>query len=171
MNSTKYTSESNTQTSQKLSKLLIQETELAKNLVALMLEEKTLLEQNKADDLSQITNKKTTCLDQIEFVSRNRAQLLLGLSSKPTTAERMKDFISKQVLQAQTILNNNIDDLEKTLENCRQQNSINGMIISMSQRNVQRNLNIIKGIDNNSMTYTQSGKTTPIGQKTKGLKV
>jgi len=162
--------ELNKQLSQKLSQLLIQEAALAKNLLELMLKEKVLLEESQADKLNEITGHKATCLDQIEFVSRNRAQMLLGLSSKATTVDRMKDFISKQASQIQVILNNKIDALEVALEECRHQNSVNGMVISMSQRNVQRNLNIIKGIDKNSMTYTQSGNTTALGQQGKGLK-
>ena len=161
----------NTQQAQKLSQLLIQEAELVNNLLEFMLKEKHLLEENRADKLDEITGHKATCLDQIEFVSRNRAQLLLGLSSKPTTVERMKDFISKQTSKVQIILNNKIDALEMALEECRHQNSVNGMIISMSQRNVQRNLNIIKGIEQDSMTYTQKGQTSALGQQGKGLKV
>jgi len=160
----------NKQQAQKLSQLLIQEANLAKNLLELMLEEKSLLEENRADKLTELTDRKATCLDQIEFGSRSRAQLLLGLSSKPTTVARMNDFISKQVKQIQAILNRKIDTLEEVLEKCRHQNSINGMIISMSQRNIQRNLNVIKGIDQNTMTYTQSGQTTPLDNKGKGLK-
>jgi flagellar biosynthesis/type III secretory pathway chaperone len=162
--------ELNTQQSQKLSQLLIQEAGLANNLLELMVEEKSLLENNQADKLNEITGKKATCLDQIEFVSRNRAQLLLGLSSKPTTVDRMKDFISKQATQLQVMLNSKIDALEEALEKCRHQNSVNGMIISMSQRNVQRNLNIIKGIEQDSMTYTEKGQTSTLGKKGKGLK-
>ena len=162
--------EHNTQQSQKLSQLLIQEAELARNLLELMLEEKNLLEENRADKLNEITDRKATCLDQIEFVSRNRAQLLLGLSSKPTTVARMEDFIAKQSTRIQAILKSNIDALEEVLEQCRHQNSVNGMIISMSQRNIQRNLNIIKGIEHDSMTYTQKGQTTPLGKHGKGLK-
>ncbi|MFT5452017.1 MAG: flagellar biosynthesis/type III secretory pathway chaperone [Enterobacterales bacterium] len=161
----------NTQQSQKLSQLLIQEANLSKSLLELMLEEKILLEENQADKLVAITTQKATCLDQIEFVSRNRAQLLLALSSKPTTVDRMKDFISKQTTKIQIILNRKIDTLEIVLEECKHQNSVNGMIISMSQRNVQRNLNIIKGIEQDSMTYTQKGQTTALGQQGKGLKV
>lgn len=160
-----------TQQSQKLSQLLIQETGLVNNLLELMLKEKNLLEENLSDKLDEITGHKATCLDQIEFVSRNRAQLLLGLSSKSTTVDRMKDFISKQTSKIQIILNSKIDALEVALEECRHQNSVNGMIISMSQRNVQRNLNIIKGIEQDSMTYTQKGQTTALGQQGKGLKV
>ena len=163
--------EFNKQLSQKLSQLLIKETALANDLLELMLKEKVLLEESQADKLNEITGHKATCLDQIEFVSRNRAQMLLGLSSKASTVDRMKDFISKQASQIQVILNNKIDALEVALEECRHQNSVNGMIISMSQRNVQRNLNIIKGIDKNSMTYTQSGNTTALGQQGRGLKV
>ena len=171
MQSNNQSPEHNTQQSQKLSQLLIQETTLVKNLLELMLEEKNLLEENKSDKLDEITGRKATCLDQIEFVSHNRAQLLLGLSSKPTTVDRMKDFIAKQVTQVQIILNSKIDALEEALEECRHQNSVNDMIISTSQRNVQRNLDIIKGIEQDSMTYTQKGQTTALGQQGKGLKV
>ena len=89
----------NTQSANKLSQLLVQEKSLATKLLDLMLEEKTFLEQSLADELSEITGKKATCLDQIEFISKSRVQLLLGLSSKPTTPERMKDFISQQTTQ------------------------------------------------------------------------
>jgi len=83
----------------------------------------------------------------------------------------MTQYISQQNPKLKASLTASVDKLEDSLEKCRHQNSINGMIISMSQRNVQRNLNIIKGIDHESMTYTQKGTTTSIGNKHGGMKV
>ena len=160
-----------TQEIQQLSKLLIQETNIANNLLDLMLDEKNTLEENLPEKLSGITTSKAGCLDQMEAISRNKIQLLLGLSSAPTNVERQNQFIARQSSSIQKELNQLVDELEDAIEKCRHQNSINGMIIAMNQRNVQRNLNIIKGADQESMTYTQKGQTTAVGKAYGGMKV
>jgi len=83
----------------------------------------------------------------------------------------MNEFIDKQPASIRISLQESQSKLEELLEKCRHQNSVNGMVISMSQRNVQRNLNILKGVDQNSMTYTPKGQTTSIGKRYSGLKV
>ena len=159
------------QESQKLSQLLNQELQLSANLLQFMLQEKELLESNKHEELQKITADKAYCLDQIEQTSRNRAQFLISVSSAASTVGRMKEFINKQHSPIRDSLQTSLDELEKTLEQCRHQNSINGMVISMSHRNVQRNLNILKGDDQDTMTYTQKGQTSTIGTRYGGLKV
>lgn len=159
------------QESQKLSQLLNQELQLSANLLQFMLQEKELLESNKHEELHKITADKTYCLDQIEQVSRNRAKFLISVSSAATTFDRMKEFINNQHSPIRDSLQTSLNELEKTLEQCRHQNSINGMVISMNHRNVQRNLNILKGVDQDTMTYTQNGQTTTTGTHYGGLKV
>jgi len=159
------------QESQKLSQLLNQELQLSANLLQFMLQEKELLESNKHEELQRITADKSYCLDQIEQTSRNRAQFLITVSSAASTVGRMKEFINKQHSPIRDSLQTSLDELEKTLEQCKHQNSINGMVISMSHRNVQRNLNILKGDDQDTMTYTQKGQTSTIGSRYGGLKV
>lgn len=159
------------QETQKLSQLLTQETLLATSLLDLMLQEQKAMEESSYETLHSLTTKKANCLDQIEEISRLRTQLLLGLSTAPTTVLRMNEYINKQEPSQRRALKSLVDKLELSLEDCRRQNSVNGMIISMSQRNVQRNLNIIKGADQVSMTYTDKGQTTNVGIKHGGLKV
>ncbi len=156
--------------SQQLTQYLKQEKQLAVNLLAYLLDEKFILEQNQPDELHSITEKKANCLDQLEVISRKRSQLLLAVSTEKSTIQRMQSFISRQNRPLQNLLNTQVDELELSLKDCQQQNLINGMIISMNQRNVQRNLNIIKGIDAKSMTYTQKGQTTAVGGINAGLK-
>jgi len=159
------------QETQKLSNLLNQETKLSAYLLSLMLEEQKALEQGLIDELQLITSKKSNCLDQIEQVSRNRAQLLLTLSSATTTVERLNNYIYGLPPSQRNSLDKSVTDLETELEKCRHQNSVNGMVITMSQRNVQRNLNIIKGNEQQSVTYTQKGQTTSTGSQLGSLKV
>lgn len=156
---------------QKLSQLLSQEIHLATQLLDLMLEEKNILENHSPEKLVTLTDTKTRCLDQIEMVSRSRSRLLQGLSSAPTTVERMNQFIEQQPQTVRELLTTAVDKLEDILEKCRKQNATNGMIISVSQRNIQRNLNIIRGADNESMTYTPKGQTTSVGTKLGSVKV
>ena len=156
---------------QKLSQLLTQETLLATKLLELMQQEQNVLEQGLLEPLKTITIDKADCLDQIEAISRKRVQLLFSLSKAPSTVERMKDYIANQPQPINESLTLAVENLELALDKCRHQNSVNGMVISMSQRNVQRNLNILKGTDSESMTYTQKGQTTSIGKVYGGLKV
>ena len=159
------------QEANQLSQLLTQEINLADNLLNLMQQEKNAIEVGLLEKLQTITSKKAESLDQIEVIARKRAQLLLALSSEASTAARMNQFIAQQPSPALETLTSLVAKLEQSLEKCRHQNSVNGMVISMSQRNVQRNLNIIKGVDHESMTYTQNGQTTSVGSKHGSLKV
>ncbi|MCP4273554.1 MAG: flagellar protein FlgN [Gammaproteobacteria bacterium] len=159
------------QEAQKLSQLLNQESTFSANLLQFMLLEKDMLETNRHDELHKITESKADCLDQIEQTSRNRAQFLLAVSTAPSTVARMNEFIDKQHAPIQESLRNSLNELEQTLEQCRHQNAVNGMVISMSHRNVQRNLNILKGVDKDTMTYTQKGQTSTVGKQYAGLKV
>ncbi len=159
------------QEAQKLSQLLNQESTLSANLLEFMLLEKDMLETNRHDELHKITDNKADCIDQIEQTSRNRVQFLLAVSSAPSTVARMNEFINKQNAPIQDSLRNSLNKLEQILEQCRHQNAVNGMVISMSHRNVQRNLNILKGVDQDSMTYTQKGQTNTVAKQYSGLKV
>ncbi|MCP3673726.1 MAG: flagellar protein FlgN [Gammaproteobacteria bacterium] len=159
------------QETQRLSQLINQETNLATSLLDLMLTEKKHLEDGSVEKLDTLAEQKAGYIEQLETISRKRTQLLLALSTAPTTVARMSLYISQQTQPDRASLTTAVDKLEQSLEKCRHQNSVNGMVISMSQRNVQRNLNILKGADTESMTYTQKGQTTHVGKRFSGLKV
>lgn len=60
--------------------------------------------------------------------------------------------------------------LQQTLLDCQNLNSTNAKIIAMSQKTVERNLNIIKGVDEKAMVYTSDGATEMTPSRLNGVK-
>ena len=150
--------------------LVRSETEQLKTLFDLLQAEKACIEANKIDDLNDITANKQVVLDNIEVASRQRGEFLLAAVQAPTDRERLEKFIATSPADDREVLQNHFKSLEESLLLCKEQNNINAMIISMNQRHIERNMNILKGIDNNSMTYTNKGTTEMSQEKLSGVK-
>jgi len=150
--------------------ILKQETNLLSSLKELMLEEKLSVESNEIDNLVLIAERKKNLLDLLESASKTRNEFLLAAVQAPTPEQRMRQYVKQSEPKYADKLESLVNELELTLHECKRQNSENAMIISMNQRNVERNMNILKGTDNNSMTYTQSGSTNTTSRTISGLK-
>lgn len=150
--------------------LIQAELEQLKALYELLLAEKACIESNQIDDLNEVTSKKQIVLDNIEIASRQRSEFLLAAVQAVTEKERLVKFIETSPAMDQESLQNQFNKLEEALMECKEQNNVNAMVISMNQRHIERNMNILKGIDNNSMTYTNKGTTAVASEKLSGVK-
>lgn len=58
--------------------------------------------------------------------------------------------------------------LRTTLDECRRANLVNGRVIAISRRSVERNLNIVRGQQPHEKLYTASGQATGYGLRQPG---
>lgn len=159
-------SQSNTDDS--FSNLLEQEISLLESLQELMQEERKTIESNKIDNLDPITEQKKVLLDQVEQANHRRNEFLRANVQASSGRERLETFISKSQNKSQ--LTEQFNHLEMALHECKQQNDTNAMIVAMNQRHVERNLNIMKGIDQSAVTYTSKGTTNNAPSRLSGVK-
>ncbi|MBT8448766.1 MAG: flagellar protein FlgN [Gammaproteobacteria bacterium] len=140
------------------------------HLYDLLIAEKSAIETNQIADLDEISQNKQQALINIEDASRHRAEFLLAAVQAPSDKERLRKFIDNAPKMDKELLEKRFSLLDDALSKCKEQNNINAMIISMNQRHIERNMNILKGIDNNSMTYTNKGTTQAAQEKLSGVK-
>jgi flagella synthesis protein FlgN len=117
-----------------------QHLELLENL---LLQEKSIIEQNRAEDLLAVTEQKQQLLSTIEALDNQLSQneQLPQLKTEPAIAELLQTI--------QTIL-----------QRCKDLNAVNGQLIQHSQLAVERLKNsLLENRQKNSMTYDAKGKT------------
>lgn len=148
--------------------LLSRELELLSGLKNLMLTEKSAVEENQIEQLIPIADDKQKLLELVEKASLERQQFLRSHSIGSTGLEMTNHFIH-QARNSQE-LRSLFQELQNTLKECQDLNSTNAKIIAMNQRHVERNLNIIKGVDNQSVVYTSKGNTEAGQSRLSGVK-
>jgi len=148
--------------------LLSKELALLNGLKDLMLNEKTAVEENKIEQLIPIADDKQKILELVEKASIERQRFLRSHSVGQTGLEMTNNYIHRadDSQQLRTIFNT----LQSTLKECQDLNNTNAKIIAMNQRHVERNLNIIKGVDDKSVVYTSKGNTESSQSRLNGVK-
>ena len=137
-----------------LKHLLRQDLKDLEALSQILNEEKDLLGTRNSDAIQLITKNKSALVQQIEGRAKQKAKLLAssGLGIKPgavtQTLERLGDTelseLWKQSLEA--------------LKSCKDQNSVNGSIVSHTLQRTAKLMSIIRGQGNQTNLYGQKGK-------------
>ena len=148
--------------------LLARELDLLSRLKQLMLNEKSAVEGNHIDDLIPIADDKQKLLELVEKASFERQQFLRSHSVGSTGLEMTNHLIQQSNNGKE--LKSQFQQLQNTLMECQDLNSTNAKIIAMNQRHVERNLNIIKGVDDKSVVYTAKGNTQAGQSRLSGVK-
>ncbi len=150
------------------SQLLNNEIELLGALKRLMLNEKEAVETNNVDQLIPIADDKQKLLQQVEQASFNRQDYL----NKRVIGQRGLQQLQSYIAQTDSSegLYSQFKELQKALKECHDLNEVNAKVIAISQRNVERNLNILKGIDDKTMVYTAKGSTEANQSRLNGVK-
>ncbi|NVJ60380.1 MAG: flagellar protein FlgN [Gammaproteobacteria bacterium] len=123
-------------------------------LFELMSEEQSCYERQDVDHLQVILKDKNDLLNQIESSANNRLSLF---NIRPIQKNHHQLF--EQQISGQAELLARWNELKERMEKCRTQNEINGKIISLSQRSLERTLNLFKQAmrPDSLTTYTQKG--------------
>jgi flagella synthesis protein FlgN len=137
--------------------MLAQDADAVKQLKALLLKERELLEQRKLDGMQEILNAKDQLLDNLSFTAKQREQLLRN-AGLPTDLAGWNTFLSRDtstlalIPEWQTLTDEFIE--------CRTANEINGKMINRSKQTLSHLLNLLRGQVVAPSLYTQKGSTT-----------
>jgi|GEM_PF-5388932 len=144
-----------------LTTALNHEINLTQKLYELLVNEQACYEKQELASLEGLLKDKASTLDQIE---KSATQRLNIFGIKPLMKNHSQLF-EQQIGQENglKIIWNNLKEL---MFKCKTQNEINGRIITLSQKSLERTINIFKQSlrPNNLTTYTAKGKAqqTPI---------
>lgn len=156
------------QNTDNFSNLLNHEINLLKSLQELMLDEQRQVELNHIDQLLPIAEHKRALLDQIELAVTSRDKFIRSRVQLAAGKEGIEQYLG--ALDQSADVKELFLELQALIDNCKRQNDTNAKIIAINQRNVERNLNIMKGIDNNAVTYNAKGTTWASSERLSGVK-
>lgn len=148
-----------------ISKLLQQDLNNARQLLALLQEERAELEKRNVKALDDILARKATLLADMENNDQARRKHL-DEAGYPVTRDGLLDYC-EQLDQQQGELGRDADSalltqcqrLFEELKACRELTEINGTIVSRSRHNNSRLLDILRGKTMQSDTYSPDGDT------------
>ena len=150
------------------SQILTTELELLGSLKQLMLNEQDAVEQNNIEQLIPIADNKQRLLEQIERASYSRQAFLNQHIQGKSGLQQLNEFIAQTDSPAN--LKAQFEVLQTVLQECKDLNDVNAKIIALSQRSVERNLNILKGVDDKAMVYNAKGTTEADQARLSGVK-
>lgn len=129
----------------RLTSILNQEVSALEGLYSLLMKELIALKERNTDSIGQLSEEKNTMLNKLDQLDKERKRCVNG-----DTQEKEITFTNEI-----DVLNS---EIEICLNRCKQQNSINGGIIEMSQLFNEKMLNIICGNSEKETTYAATGK-------------
>ena len=134
------------------------------SLSLLLLEERHALEQNEQQQISQIAEKKSRLVEQMEQRHQQRIiqlnkQQINDRGDWKTTLQRLESH-SQLPLLAQWC------EMEKQLLHCREELIVNQRIIDSMQRCTAHFINLLKGQTGFGQTYNAQGATENISSQT-----
>ena len=131
------------------------EQSICQTLFELLADEQKCYETQNIDDVSAILKEKSKLLDELEKSSEHRLAVF-GIKSLLTNHQSLFE----QQIANHSELVNQWQSLKKAMFRCKTQNEINGRIIDLSQKSLERTVNIFKQSlrPNNLTTYSSKGK-------------
>lgn len=157
-----------------LNNLLIQlkrQDALARELERLLESERAALSGQDPLPMAELAASKVSCLAQLEEAAGAWELSLRQLSQGRFGLEGFSRLLSVLPSEQSAPLSQAWADLKFRLENCQMLNSVNGRVIAISQRSVERNLNLLKGRTPESEIYTAQGRATGFGNAYRVQKV
>lgn len=124
-------------------------------LKSLLEQEKITLTTRNTQKINQLAEHKSHTVAQLESRAKLKAKLMAssGLGIRPGQVEEKLSTLNDQELMS--LWNNSRDQLNE----CQQQNAVNGSIITQSRQRVSKLMTIIRGQNKAPNLYGQQGKT------------
>ncbi len=141
-------------TAARLLTLFDQEIEQADALLSALQDEHEALQQRTASAIDSALTRKTQRLKDFDETERARRQLLRTLQV-PDDRAAIGAFLTKQTDNAPA-LTQRWSRLLSVAAQCRHQNQLNGALVEMQRRQVQRALDVLRGAPE-STTYGPTG--------------
>lgn len=139
---------------QQLASLLSAEIACAQDLLQILEQEYQALTQAQTDQIESISAAKQQQMQQLQQRLLERDRFLLRLSLAP--GKRGMDLYLKQT-PPQHHSQSLWEELQALARRLREQNEINGGIVSLGQRYVQQALNLLTGRSSSGDTYGPAG--------------
>lgn len=130
---------------------------LLDTLEKLLEQEFDALNQRNIDQLQQLIVQKTDALTQLEENNIARNQLFLQADITPDKAG-LQQYCGQLSETQATTFKNQWSKLEQVLHSVNDKNRRNELIISRNSRNLEQLLSILRGQNQKTMLYDQSGE-------------
>ena len=121
--------------------------------------ERSALKDRSTDNIKQISSEKSSLLKTIEYRAKQKAQLFVeaGHSLKAGAFEKVVIEINN------TELTSLWEKVNQALRLCKEQNTVNGTVVSHSLKRVNKLMSIIRGQNNKPNLYGASGREHAMG--------
>lgn len=141
-----------------LTSLLESDHQRLETLVELLHAEKVCLENRDLEQLARLLESKQQLMSAIEQSDQQRRQLLekAGLASGQTGFAALGKILATTDDHQTTEL---LASIENRLQQCRDLNEINRVIVHRSRLNTQRVLSMLRGTDSQQALYDSHGST------------
>lgn len=141
-------------------KTLLQEdlNELAQ-LNEILQKERSALKDRSTDDIKQISSEKSAHLKSIEYRAKQKAKLFVEAGHPIKTGAFEKAILEMNDAE----LNSLWKKVNKALRLCKEQNTVNGTVVSHSLKRVNKLMNIIRGQNNKPNLYGSTGRENAMG--------
>jgi flagellar biosynthesis protein FlgN len=129
------------------------------HLNEILQKERSALKKRSTDSIQQISSEKSSSLKSIEYRAKQKARLFVeaGYSIKAGAFE-------KAVMETNdTELNTLWKTVNQALKHCKEQNTVNGTVVSHSLKRVNKLMSIIRGQNNKPNLYGASGREHAMG--------
>lgn len=147
------------QTQSHLTELIQTAATQAKQLHQLLLSEQKALQQEDYETLEPLIKAKFKASQRMDTIEQQRQQLLrrAGLDAEAATMNRLLEQVTR--LQPQSLLPKQWRGLLERLQQCADQNRINGVLMEGQRRHIQGSLNLLLGQSGDESLYDAAGST------------
>lgn len=145
---------------QQLSQQLAQEETFLRQFLDVLQKEHEILSERKLDALEEVVKHKQSVLDEFQQAVNERMQTLeqLGLdTAEDASVQRCIDECADEIPD----IAESWENLQHLLEECKEQNIINGAIIEVSTHSLNVALSILSDRTASTELYDAKGKTRP----------
>lgn len=144
---------------QQLLQVMEQDLMLAKQLKALLQEEKSGLEQRQYPAYQQVIKDKTQVLMELDQADSGRKQLMQAMGLSPDQ-KGFAEFLAHVPASWKEKFIKVRDALSETMNSCARLNKVNGKILAHSQTTMERLMQAIRGTHNQPGIYQSNGRRT-----------
>ncbi|WP_426417618.1 flagella synthesis protein FlgN [Aestuariirhabdus sp. LZHN29] len=140
--------------------LSLQDSKTVTTLHDILLKERTALEKRDAEALESLLGEKQTYIDQLNANAQRRSELLTELGFEHNR-KGMSQYIATLPIEDQEELSTRWQELESTLEKCKELNLVNAKVLQHTRAAVDRLLTIYRGSAVKSVSlYGEDGAAT-----------
>ncbi len=134
------------------------EAEAAQHLLDALAQEHKALTEFNAEALECATAAKQSCVEAYESIARRRDQFLAALGLPPGKPG-IEALLQRSAATGDEPLSGQWQELQALATQCRRQNLINGGIVELGRRHVERALDLLHGPGPNVNLYGPEGQT------------